>query len=107
MGYYLPTMLKDYLDYARRCKACQSHENFIHQPPEVLHPTFASSIFNAWGLDVVAQLPKYSGGHLYILAAIDYFSKWAKAVALKEVKKENIANFIRVNIIYRFGIPVT
>lgn len=49
-------------------------------------------------------LPKSSCGHLYILAATDYFSKWAEAVSLKEVK-ENVANFIRVNIIYRFGIP--
>ena len=29
----------------------------------------------------------------------------AEVVALKEVKKENVANFIKVNIIYRFGIP--
>ncbi|XP_070043252.1 uncharacterized protein [Nicotiana tomentosiformis] len=49
-------------------------------------------------------LPKSSGGHLYILASTNYFSKWAKVVALKEVKKVNIASFIRVNIIYRFGI---
>ncbi|XP_059288148.1 uncharacterized protein LOC132041451 [Lycium ferocissimum] len=105
MGYYWPTMVKDCLDYARSCKACQFHANFIHQPPELLHPTVASWPFDAWGLDVVGPLPKSSGGHLYILAATDYFSKWAEAVALKEVKKENVANFIRVNIIYRFGIP--
>ncbi|XP_059310872.1 uncharacterized protein LOC132062290 [Lycium ferocissimum] len=105
MGYYWPTMVKDCLDYARRCKACQFHANFIHQPPEALHPTVASWPFDAWGLDVVGPLPKSSGGHLYILAVTDYFSKWAEAVALKEVKKENVANFIRVNIIYRFGIP--
>ncbi|XP_060183015.1 uncharacterized protein LOC132612963 [Lycium barbarum] len=105
MGYYWPTMVKDCLDYARSCKACQFHANFIHQPPEVLHPTVASWPFDAWGLDVVGPLPKSSGGHLYILAATDYFSKWAEVVALKEVKKENVENFIRVNIIYRFGIP--
>ncbi|XP_019246569.1 PREDICTED: uncharacterized protein LOC109226231 [Nicotiana attenuata] len=105
MGYYWPTMVKDFLDYARRCKACQFHANFIHQPPEVFHPTVASWPFDAWGLDVVGPLPKSSGGHLYILAATDYFSKWAEVVSLKEVKKENVANFIRVNIIYRFGIP--
>ncbi|XP_070040814.1 uncharacterized protein [Nicotiana tomentosiformis] len=29
----------------------------------------------------------------------------AEVVALKEVKKENVASFIRVNIIYRFAIP--
>ncbi|XP_060190497.1 uncharacterized protein LOC132619680 [Lycium barbarum] len=105
MGYYWPTMVKDCLDYARRCKACQFHANFIHQPPEAVHPTVTSWPFDAWGLDVVGPLPKSSGGHLYILAATDYFSKWAEAVTLKEVKKENVANFIRVNIIYRFGIP--
>nr|XP_009777510.1 PREDICTED: uncharacterized protein LOC104227078 [Nicotiana sylvestris] len=42
MGYYWPIMVKDCLDYARRCKACQFHANFIHQPPEMLHPTVAS-----------------------------------------------------------------
>ncbi|XP_070022840.1 uncharacterized protein [Nicotiana sylvestris] len=42
MRYYWPTMVKDCLDYARRCKACQFHANFIHQPPEVLHLTVTS-----------------------------------------------------------------
>ncbi|KAF3650599.1 putative homeobox-leucine zipper protein ROC8-like [Capsicum annuum] len=55
-------------------------------------------------LNVVGPLPKSSGGHLYILAATDYFSKWAEVIALKEVKKKIIVNFIRVNIVYRFGI---
>ncbi|XP_070040846.1 uncharacterized protein [Nicotiana tomentosiformis] len=50
-------------------------------------------------------LQKSSGGHLYILATTDYFLKLAEDVALKEEKKENVAGFIRVNIIYRFGIP--
>ncbi|XP_060200598.1 uncharacterized protein LOC132628857 [Lycium barbarum] len=89
MGYYWQTMVKDCLDYARRSIA----------------PYCGFMAIEAWGLDVVGPLPKSSGGHLYILAAIDYFSKWAEAVSLKEVKKENVANFIRVNIIYRFGIP--
>ncbi|KAL0457853.1 UNVERIFIED_CONTAM: hypothetical protein Slati_0412500 [Sesamum latifolium] len=52
-------------------------------------------------------MTKSSGGHLYILAVTDYFSKWAEAVPLKEVKKENIADFIRTNIIYRYGVPRT
>ncbi|XP_060190501.1 uncharacterized protein LOC132619687 [Lycium barbarum] len=60
MGYYWPTMVKDCLDYARRCKACQFHANFIHQPLEALHPTVASCPFDAWGLDVVGPLLKPS-----------------------------------------------
>ncbi|KAL0439766.1 UNVERIFIED_CONTAM: hypothetical protein Slati_2459600 [Sesamum latifolium] len=42
MGYYWPTMVKDCMDYARRCQACQFHASLIHQPPEPLHPTIAS-----------------------------------------------------------------
>ncbi|XP_075658893.1 uncharacterized protein LOC142628735 [Castanea sativa] len=56
------------------------------------------------GLDAIGPLPKSSGGHLYILAAIDYFSKWAEAVPLKEVKKETVVNFIRTHLIYRYGV---
>ncbi|KAL0293310.1 UNVERIFIED_CONTAM: hypothetical protein Sradi_6945300 [Sesamum radiatum] len=76
-------------------------------PPtaEPLHPTVASWPFDAWALDVVGPLTKSSGDHLYILAATDYFSKWAEAVPLKEVKKENVADFIRTHIIYLYGVP--
>ncbi|KAL0337629.1 UNVERIFIED_CONTAM: hypothetical protein Scaly_2038000 [Sesamum calycinum] len=83
MGYYWPTMVKDCIDYARRCQAYQFHANLIHQLPESLHSTIASWPFDAW----------------------DYFSKWAEAVPLKEVKKENVADFIRTHIIYRYRVP--
>ncbi|KAL0448157.1 UNVERIFIED_CONTAM: hypothetical protein Slati_1943600 [Sesamum latifolium] len=105
MGYYWPTMVKDCIDYAKRCQACQFHANLINQPPQPLHPTVASWPFDAWGLDVVGPMIKSYGGHLYILAATDYFSKWAEAVPLKEVKKKNVVDFIRTNIIYRYGVP--
>ncbi|KAM2766319.1 hypothetical protein COP1_022238 [Malus domestica] len=47
--------------------------------------------FDAWGLDVVGPIaPKSSTGEAYILAATDYFSKWAETIPLKEVKKETV-----------------
>ena len=94
MGYYWPTMVQDSIECAKKCEACQYHANFIHQPPEPLHPTVASWPFDAWRLDATGPLPKSSGGHLYILAATDFFSKWAEAVPLREVKKEMVVNFI-------------
>ncbi|KAL0359876.1 UNVERIFIED_CONTAM: hypothetical protein Sangu_0837000 [Sesamum angustifolium] len=100
-------MVKDYIDYVRKYQACQFHANLIHQSPKPLHPTVASWPFNAWGLDVVGPFTKSSRGHLYILAATDYFSKWTEAVPLKEVKQENVADFISTHIIYRYGVPRT
>ncbi|XP_021822181.1 uncharacterized protein LOC110763657 [Prunus avium] len=49
--------------------------------------------------------PKSSRQHQYILAATDYFSKWAEAIPLKEVRADNVTNFIRNHIIYRYGVP--
>ncbi|KAM1249238.1 hypothetical protein ACFX2G_032626 [Malus domestica] len=106
MGYYWPSMVKDCLEYAKRCQACQFHANFIHQPPEPLHPTATSWPFDAWGLDVVGPIaPKSSTGEAYILAATDYFSKWAEAIPLREVKKETVVCFIKGHIIHRYGVP--
>jgi len=42
---------------------------------------------------------------MYILAATDYFSKWAEAISLKEVKKENVVDFIHTHIIFNYGVP--
>ena len=101
IGYYWPTMVRDCIDFAKRCDACQLHANFIHQPPEPLHLTVASYPFEAWGLDVARPFtPKPSDGHMYILVAIDYFSKQAEAITLKEVKKEKVLDSIRTHIIF-------
>ncbi|KAA0065860.1 uncharacterized protein E6C27_scaffold538G00070 [Cucumis melo var. makuwa] len=103
VDYYWPKMVQDSMDYAKKCEACQYHANFIHQPLEPLHPTWP---FEAWRLDLVGPItPKSFAGHSYILAATDYLSKWAEAIPLREAKKENMANFIRTHIIYRYGIP--
>ncbi|XP_024196030.1 uncharacterized protein LOC112199214 [Rosa chinensis] len=62
--------------------------------------------FDVWGLDAVGPItPKSSASHSYILAATDSFSKWAEAVPLKEIKKENVVDFIKGNIIQRYGVP--
>jgi len=36
--------------------------------------------------------PKYPTGHVYILVTTDYFSKGAKVISLKEVKKKNVVD---------------
>jgi hypothetical protein len=46
----------------------------------------------------------YQGYH-FILAATDYFFKWAEAIPLREVKSNIVINFLERHIIYRFGVP--
>ncbi|KAG9458310.1 hypothetical protein H6P81_002818 [Aristolochia fimbriata] len=106
LGYYWPSMLRDAIEMARTCKLCQLHADYIHQAPEPLHPTVASWPFEAWGMDIIGPIsPKSDSDRQYILAATDYFSKWAEPAAYREVKAATVVDFIRTQIIYRYGVP--
>jgi hypothetical protein len=69
-----------------------------------VHPTIPSWPFDAWGIDVIGTIDPPSSGHRFILAATDYFSKWAEVVPLREVKSENDIRFVERQIIFRFGV---
>ena len=82
-GHYWPTMIADAIKYAQKCKACEIHADFIHQPSELLHLVVMSWPFEAWGIDVVGPIsPSSMKGHRFILAITDYFLKWAEATLL-------------------------
>jgi len=42
---------------------------------------------------------------MFILAATDYFSKWAEAIPLREVGAKQVTDFIRTHLIYQYGVP--
>ena len=106
LGYYWPTMVKDAMSFAKGCHSCQIHSDFVHQPPQLLHPITLSWPFNTWGLDVVGPIsPPSSRSHQYILAATDYFSKWAEALPYKQIGARKVTDFIRTWLIYRYGVP--
>ncbi|KAM1294490.1 hypothetical protein ACFX2H_014403 [Malus domestica] len=46
-----------------------------------------------------------SHGFLYILLAVDYASKWVEAKATGTNDSKVVANFIKINIFARFGMP--
>ena len=95
----LATMIADAVKYAKRCKTCQIHTNFIHQPLELLYPTVAAWP-QAWRIDIIGSISPPSGkSHRFILVITDNFSKWADAVPLAEVKTTNVVNFIKHHVI--------
>ena len=46
-----------------------------------------------------------SNGHKFILVVIDYFTKWVEAAFYMSVTKKVVADFVRNNLICRFGVP--
>ena len=57
-------------------------------------------------MDVIEPInPLTFRGHHFILTIMDYFSKWAKDVLLKEVKIPNVIKFIKHHVLYCFDVP--
>ena len=81
------------------------HGDLIHVPPSELHALTSSWPFLVWGIDVIGKIsPKSSSGHEYILVAVDYFTKWVEAASYARLTAARVAKFIRLHIIYRYGV---
>lgn len=46
-GHYWPTILSDFIKYAKRCQACQKHGPVQHVPASELHPILKTSRLDA------------------------------------------------------------
>ena len=49
--------------------------------------------------------PPSTGGHDYIIAVVDYFTKWAEAMPTFAADGKTAANFIFNHVIAHFGVP--
>ena len=57
-------------------------------------------------MDLIRKIhPTSSKGHNFILVATYYFTKWVEAIPLKKAKQKDVIQFIKEQIIHRFGIP--
>jgi hypothetical protein len=83
-------------------------EIFKRVPVSALNPIIKPWPFRGWGIDLIGQInPPSSKGHKFVLLATDYFTKWVEEIPLKKVTSENMVEFIKEHIMYRFGIPQT
>jgi ribonuclease HI len=105
---YWPTMLEDCFEFYKGCQDCQKFGNIQRVPASTLNPIIKPWPFRGWGIDLMGQInPPSSKRHKFVLLATDYFTKWVEAIPLKKVTSENMVEFVKEHIIYRFGIPET
>ncbi|XP_059064439.1 uncharacterized protein LOC131856610 [Cryptomeria japonica] len=108
MGYYWQTMEQDSFTFVKKCPQCQQHSNLIRAPAQLLRSQVSPWPFQTWGLDIIDKIsPPSSKGHIFIITATNYFTKWVEAVPLRSTTAGMICGFITDNIISRFGIPTT
>ncbi|RDX62103.1 Retrovirus-related Pol polyprotein, partial [Mucuna pruriens] len=105
-GYYWIKMESNCYQYVKRCMKCQMYADNIHMEPSTLHNLTSLWPFSMWGLDMISPIePKPSNGHRFILAAINYFTKWVEAASYTNVTKSLVTKFIKRDIICRYDLP--
>ena len=98
-------MKRNSKELVKLCHACQVLGGAIHTHPNVLQDMTTPWLFHTWGLDLIGPIITPSNGHIWILAATEYFTKCVEGIPLKKANGAAVANFIREHIITRFGIP--
>jgi hypothetical protein len=103
-GFYWLTIVKDAKDIIRWCEAWQRFASRPHAPAAKLQPIPLSWPLQL-GLDMVEKLHKYwPGGNVYMLIAVDKFTKWIEAAPVTTQDSTTAINFIK-SIVFCFGVP--
>ncbi|XP_070029184.1 uncharacterized protein [Nicotiana sylvestris] len=98
-SYFWITMEIVCIQYIWKCHRYQIHADMIKIPPNELNATCSPWSFAAWGMDVIGPIdPAASNGHMFILVAINYFSKGVEATSYGAVTKKVVADFVRDSI---------
>ena len=70
-----------------------------------LKPILTDFPFSKWGLEFIGPInPSSPAGHIFILTATNYFTKWDEAMPTVKYDGNTTSFFVFNQIIFRFGI---
>ncbi|XP_030923407.1 uncharacterized protein LOC115950337 [Quercus lobata] len=93
-----------------------SHANYLaimatslrsNLPQVIVVEDIDNSSLIKWGLDIMGPFPRAIGNQRWLLIGTNYFTKWAEAKPLVNIRDVDAKKFIWRNIVTRFGVPHT
>lgn len=105
--YYWPNLHKTVYDYVQKCAPCKlikpSNENTRVPTGDYIDPKTVGRILS---VDLVGPLPASKiHKHMWIIVAVDVFSKYTFAKACTRATAQVIAEFLEKEIFYKFDTP--
>lgn len=86
------------------CDVCQRYKSNNHLIKAPLKQIVINRIWQIIGMDFMGPFNKSDAGNMYIILAIDYFSKLVEGVALPVCNAKVTARFVFDEIICRYGV---
>ena len=103
---YWPGWSKFVKRYCESCQPCAKYRR--GKPPKQgkLNPIVVGMPFEILSIDVTGPHPRSSNGHIYILTAMDQFTKFAFAMPMRNQEAETIARLLMEHVFAYFGVPM-
>ena len=98
-------MIKDSVNFMKKCSKCQQHAHFHIAPAEGLSTIMSLWPFSKWGIDLLGPFLLALGQVKYVIMATDYFTKWIEAEPLSTIVVAQVMKFIWRNIFTHFEMP--
>ncbi|GJV95753.1 reverse transcriptase domain-containing protein [Tanacetum coccineum] len=97
-GYYWPTMHRDVRTLIRACQDCQVHKPISWNPQQKLIPITSPWPFHKWGIDIAGPFPEGPGKVIFLIVAMDYFTKWIETNGLVERANRSLGEGIKARL---------
>nr|XP_027102846.1 uncharacterized protein LOC113724106 [Coffea arabica] len=68
-------------------------------------PTMRVDAQVMWGTDIIDPFSRVLGNYAYVVAAVDYFTKWVEAESLRSITGAVVQKFFWKSVVCRFGLP--
>ena len=102
--FYWPGFFKSVEEFCRSCEVCAKNKT-VPRPRSPMKPIEVVPIpFYMIGVDLVGPLQTTSQGNKYILSVIDYYTKYAEAIALPNQEAVTVAKALE-DVFTRHGMP--
>ncbi|KAE9143392.1 hypothetical protein PF006_g11578 [Phytophthora fragariae] len=102
--YWWPKMGYEVKRWVAGCQECGSRKA---RPREVIPPLRSlrgGDVGDRWALDVAGPFPTAKGGERYVIAAVEYVTRYAVAEAVEDHTAGNVAKFLLKHVVLRFGV---
>ena len=96
-------MYRNVRKYVKSCDACQKIKNISRKNEMPLTTFLEVELFDVWGIDFMGPFSN-SFNNKYILVAVDYVSKWVKAIASPTNDTKVVLRLLKKNIFCQFDI---
>ncbi|ORD95688.1 POL4 [Hepatospora eriocheir] len=99
----IKNLLKKITIIVKECIKCKEYSK------KIKHKILFSDYISTWkriGIDTIVSLLECEEGNKYILIVTDYGSKYAITKAVRNKSKEEVANFVLNEVIFKYGSPV-